>query len=159
MEEARANQARRLARLQAQQTQPQPEPEPQPRPATITDVPHNLLRDIMMDALTEPRGEHWEIPFLRDTAQLATVNRDFRDEARGISNLFPIYRSFLGQHYRPRALAAIQRAQHTRLRRAHLADDEGDPWMPLRLTGPNPYMARDERLVDRRGNEIDRGRD
>ena len=158
MEEARANQARRLARLQAQQ-QPQPEPQAEPvrPPPGLADMPDEAIRNIVRLAASSPRAtQYWHIPMMRDLARLAPINRSFRDQARGMSNLFPVRRAVLGLHTNPRAMAAIERAQNTRIRRPHLVDDAGDPWMPVRhgiQFGPN------ERLVDRRGRDIDRGRD
>ena len=91
MEEARANQARRLARLQAQQ-QPQPEPQAEPvrPPPGLADMPDEAIRNIVRLAASSPRAtQYWHIPMMRDLARLAPVNRSFRDQARGMSNLFP----------------------------------------------------------------------
>ena len=52
-------------------------------------------------------------------------------------------------------MAAIERTQNTLIRRPHLVDDVGDPWMPVR---PGIQFAPSDRLVDRRGRDIDRGR-
>ena len=153
MEQARANQAQRLAQLQAQQPEPEPEVVRQP---TLSDMPSEVMRNIVISAASAPRPtQYWHIPMLRDLARLAPANRGISEVARDVSNMFPIRRTVLQFHQNPRAMAAIERAQNTRIRRPHLVDDAGDPMMPLR---PGIQFQPNDRLVDRRGRDIDRGR-
>ena len=153
MEQARANQAQRLERLQAQQPEPEPEVVRQP---TLSDMPSEVMRSIVISAASRPRPtQYWHVPMLRDLARLAPTSRGINEAASDVGNMFPIRRTVLEFHQNPRAMAAIERAQNTRIRRPHLVDDAGNAWMPVR---PGIQFAPNDRLVDRRGRDIDRGR-
>jgi len=150
MEQAKANRVERLAQMA------HPEPEPQREAPTLSDMPDDVMRKIVIAAVSAPRPtQYWHIPMLRDMARLAPTNRQIGSIANDLSNRFPIRRTVLEFHDNPRALAAIERAQNTRIRRPHLADDAGGPWMPVRA---GIHFQPGDRIVDRRGRDIDRGR-
>ena len=81
---------------------------------------------------------------LRDLARLAPTSHGINEATRDVSNIFPIRRTVLEFHQNPRAMAAIERAQNTRIRRPHLVDDAGNAWMPVR---PGIQFAPTDRLV------------
>ena len=84
MEQARANQAQRLARLQAQQPEPEPEVVRQP---TMSDMPSEVMRSILISAASRPRPtQYWHVPMLRDLARLAPTSRGIDHHFLGSGN-------------------------------------------------------------------------